>query len=414
MQHDKAMADGVKDRPRLWVVTECYYPEVVSTGQYLTEIAEGLAGDFDVKVICGQPNYLSRGTKAKKHEIRNGVEIFRAWSTLFDKNVVINRVVNMLTLGVSMFFVSLRKFRKGDKVLVVTAPPNLPFSTAVASLSRGGSYTLLIHDLYPDQLVALDKLREGSIFRKLLDFGNRWLFKFANKIIVVGRDMSELVQRKTDGLDIPIKVIPNWADIDVVRPTPRGENLLLRELGVEGKLVILSAGNIGRPTDIETVAECAGMLKDDDRFHFIFVGWGAKGSWLTAEVERRGLGNVSIVGQKPRSEQIVFLNACDIALVSLAKKMWGTAMPSRTYNVMAAGKPILAIADEGSELSRVIADDEIGWHITPGSPELMKSTLLEIYDDRDKLEEMGSRARLAAENRYSLNAAVEKYREALK
>lgn len=406
----------VKGKPltRLWIVTECYYPEVVSTGQYLTQIAEGLADDFDVKVICGQPNYLSRGAKAQKYEVRNNVEIFRAWSTLFDKNVVVNRVINMLTLGLSMFFCSLRSFRKGDKVFVVTAPPNLPFSTAIACLARGGSYTLLIHDLYPDQLVALGKLRRGSIFTKLLDFGNRWLFKFASKIIVVGRDMHELIQRKSDGLDIPIVTIPNWADIDAVRPTPRDENLLLRELGVEGKLVVLSAGNIGRPTDIETVARCATMLRDDDRFHFIFVGWGAKGSWLVGEVERKGLHNVSIVGQKPRSEQIVFLNACDIALVSLAKRMWGTAMPSRTYNVMAAGKPILAIADEGSELSRVIADDEIGWHITPGSPELMKRTLLEIYDNRDKLKEMGCRARLAAEGRYSLNTAVAKYREVLK
>src|SRR5215203_3368903 len=83
----KPMETPVAKR-RLWVVTELYYPEETSTGYYLTGIAEGLAHDFDVKVLCGQPNYSARGIVAPAHEIHNEVEIFRASGTTLDKNVI--------------------------------------------------------------------------------------------------------------------------------------------------------------------------------------------------------------------------------------------------------------------------------------------------------------------------------------
>lgn len=407
------MPGEVSKKQRLWVVTECYYPEVVSTGQYLTQTAEGLADRFDVKVICGQPNYLSRGTRAPRNETHKGVEIFRVWSTLLNKNVVAYRVVNMITLGLSMFWRSLCEFRPGDKVLVVTAPPNLPFSAAIAGLIRGSSYTLLIHDYYPDQLVALGKLRANSFAVKTMHFANSWLFKHAARIVVVGRDMAELVAARTGGLDVPISTIPNWGDVDEIKPAERSANRLLKKLGVAEKLVILSAGNIGRPTAIETVAECARLLKSDGRFHFIFVGWGAKGDWLKEFAAKHGLENISVLGMRPRSEQQEFLNACDIGLVSLASGMWGTAMPSRTYNVLAAGKPILALCDENSELDRVLKDDTLGWRISPDNPELMRETLASIYKQRGELAAMGRRARIAAQTKYSLEVAIDRYREAL-
>ena len=401
------------EKQRLWVVTECYFPEVVSTGQYLTQTAEGLTDGYDVKVICGQPNYLSRGSRAPKHETRNDVEIFRVWSTLFDKNVVVNRIVNMFTLGLSMFWKSFRSFRRGDKILVVTAPPNLPFTTAIAGLFKGASYSLLIHDYYPDQLVALGKLKPNSFPVRAMHFANSWLFKHSARIIVVGRDMAELVSDRLNGLGVPVRMIPNWADIDEISPSDRHENRLLKELGVQNKLVILSAGNIGRPTAIETVAKCARSLSEDDRFHFIFVGWGARGDWLKSFIARHGLKNISVLGQRPRTEQQEFLNACDIGLVSLAEGMRGTAMPSRTYNILAAGKPILALCDKGSELDRVVSDDALGWRIPPGDPELMKNTLISVYEKRDDLPEMGRRARSVAETKYTLGKALESYREAL-
>ena len=397
------------ERPRLWVVSEIYYPEEISTGYYLTSIAEGLALNYEVKVLCGQPNYASRGTRAPHHETRNNVEIFRVRSTTLDKNVIPKRLLNMLTLSLSMLMFSLRRFRKNDRVLVVTAPPSLPFITALASLIKRANYTLLLHDCYPEVLVAVGKIQPNSLFSRLVDLLNSWLYKHASKIIVVGRDMNELLSQKTNGMKIPIVFIPNWADLESVYPTPRSENSLLSDLGIKDKFVFMYAGNIGHPTDIESIIECADRLRPESDFHFVFVGSGAKSRWLKSQVEQRKLLNVTILGQRPRKEQNLFLNACDVGLVSLVKNMWGTAMPSRTYNILAAGKPILALTDDGSELARVIEEEGVGWYTQPGNVDELLAKVMEIYKDRDRLSAMGERARIAALNKYSRDSAIARY-----
>ena len=395
---------------RLWVVSEVYYPEETSTGYYLTRIAEGLADDFDVKALCGQPTYSARGVVAPKHEIHKGVEIFRASGTTLDKNVIPFRLVNMLTLGISTLFLALRHFRQGDRILVVTNPPSMPFVVAFAALVRGSSYVLLIHDNYPEILIAAGKSKPGSLLASSVSFLNRWLYKYATKIIVVGRDMRELLKRKTEGLDVPIVTIPNWAELESVAPSARTENELLKELGLLDKFVFLYAGNLGHPNDLESIIECARMLRDEMDPHFIFLGAGVKRKWLEARVKELELENVTILDPRPRSEQRVFLNACDVALVSLVTQMVGVSMPSRTYNILAAGRPILALTETGSEVDRVIGEEGIGWVVKPGDPAALAETVRRILAEREKLSAMGRAARNAALEKYSLDTALEKYR----
>jgi glycosyltransferase involved in cell wall biosynthesis len=398
---------------RLWVVSELYYPEETSTGYYLTRIAEGLADDYDVKVLCGQPTYSARGIVAPKHEHHKGVEIFRASGTTLDKNVIAFRLINMLTLGLSVFYRALRSFRAGDKVLVVTNPPSMPFVVALAALLKGASFILLIHDNYPEILIAAGKSKPDSVVARTTSFLNRWLYKYASKIIVVGRDMHELLMRKTAGLDIPIVTIPNWAELESVAPSPRSDNELLRELGLMDKFVFLYAGNLGHPNDLESIVECANILRDRSDLHIIFLGAGVKRKWLESRVSELGLDNITILDPRPRSDQPVFLNACDVALVSLVKNMVGVSMPSRTYNILAAGRPVLALTEEGSEVARVVREDQVGWIVPPGDPAALAAAIVEISDNRDLLPAMGEAARTSALKKYSLDAAIEKYRNAI-
>jgi colanic acid biosynthesis glycosyl transferase WcaI len=396
-------------KPRLWLVCELYFPEVNATGHYATQIGSGLAGEFDVNVICAQPNYLSKGIKAPARDVHEGADIYRVWSTTLNKNVLLFRLINMFTVGLSMFIASIRHFRRGDRVLVVTAPPSLPYSTALAALFRGGSYVVLLHDLYPDILVAVGKTNSGSFLFNTVERLNRWLYKHARRIIVVGRDMNDRVARKAAGLDVPIVTIPNWSDLEAIEPAPKGNNPLLRNLDLQEKFVLMYAGNIGHPTDIQTIVDSAAILLDDPEVHFVFVGSGAKLPWLKNEVASRNLTNVSILGQLPREQQNDFLNACDVALISLVPGMLGTAMPSRTYNAMAAGKPILALTEDGSELSQVIDELDIGWHTAPGYPDELVELIKTAMGSGEELLKMGRRARLAAESVYSPSIAVEKY-----
>ncbi|HMU34237.1 MAG TPA: glycosyltransferase family 4 protein [Pyrinomonadaceae bacterium] len=415
MTDNNSVASQAEQNPRLWVVSELYYPELTSTGYYLTKIAEGLTDTFEVMALCGQPNYSARGTRASKREVRNRVEIFRVSGTTLNKNVIAFRLVNMLTLSLSMFFVSLRKFRKGDRVLVVTNPPASPFVIAIASLIRGAAYTLLIHDNYPEILIAAGKAGDKSLTVRFLGFWNRWLYKHAARIIAVGRDMQELLSRKTQGLDIPISVIPNWAELENVEPRPRAENPLLNELGILDRFVLLYAGNMGYPNDIETILSAAKELDREagSRFHFVFLGSGVKRKLIERFIADEKPANLTLLEPRPREEQAVFLNACDAGIVSLVSKMKGVSMPSRTYNILAAGKPIVAITEEGSEVDLVTKDDNVGVCSTPGDVTGLLNALEKLADDPTALSAMRERARHAALGRYSLEAALSAYRRAL-
>jgi glycosyltransferase involved in cell wall biosynthesis len=393
----------------IWVITELYYPEETSTGYYLTRIAEGLAKDFQIKVLCGQPNYSARGLRASWHEERNQVEIFRCWGTTLDKNVIPFRLLNMLTLSLSIFWKAFWNLKKNEEVLVVTTPPSLPFIVAAASRLKGAKYILLIHDNYPEILLATEKAKPDSSLVRILNYFNGWLYKHCEKIIVVGRDMKVLVENKLKNYSKPIYIIPNWAELEQVEPRPRKENELLRELGLKDKFVLLYAGNMGHPNDLESIILCAKKLSPQEEFHFVFLGNGVKRNWLEKSVNDLGLKNVTILPPKPRSEQIVFLNACDVMLVSLVPKMWGVSMPSRTYNTLAAGKPMIGLTDEKSELALVIEEDEVGWVVPPNQPEKLLKAILEAQNNSVRLNEMGQKARKSALEKYSLEKAVENY-----
>ena len=272
---------------------------------------------------------------------------------------------------------------------------------AVASLIKGAAYTLLIHDNYPEILVATEKTTPTSFLFRTISFFNRWLYKLASKIIVVGRDMRELLLRKTAGLDIPIATIPNWAELESVSPSPRDSNELLKELGLSDTFVVLYAGNMGHPNDLESIVDAAEKLRDRSDIHFVFLGTGVKRKWLEKRVAELELANVTILDPRPRSEQRVFLNACDIALVSLVGKMVGVSMPS------------LAQTEAGSEVAQVVEEDDAGWTVPPGDGSKLAETILEIEGEKARLGPIGEAARKSALEKYSLETALERYRKEL-
>ena len=395
---------------RLWIISELYYPEETSTGHHVTMIAEGLSEDFDVNVLCGQPNYSKRGVDAPKAEVHNRVNIRRLPGTRLNKNVIPFRIINMLTLGVPILFTSLFRFRKGDSALVVTTPPNLPFAVALASLVRGVEYTLLIHDNYPDALVAAGKASPDSVLVRAWRFCNRWLFKHASRIIVLGRDMKELIDREAEGLDVPVVYIPNWAELDLIEPMDRSENRLLKQLGLEDKFVLLYAGNMSYTSELEGLIYCAERLSENRDIHFVFLGDGARKSELVGKVNRKKLNNVTILDPKPRSDQPEFLNACDVAVVALVEGMRGVSVPSRIYNALAAGKPILGVTEAGSELTRMIDESGVGWWVPPGQFDDLLRTIKQLASEKENVRKRGRLARAEVEHKYSFDIAIEKYR----
>jgi len=395
---------------RVWVVSELYYPELTSTGYFLTGIAEGLAETYDVSVLCGQPSYWARGERAASRETRNGVDVQRCWATTLDKNKMLFKLINLITISLSIFLAALIRVRRNDVLIAVTNPPPLPYLAALACRIRGARFVVLVHDVYPEVLTRLGVLKPGSVFVKLLDRASRRLYEGADRIVVVGRDMRILVTEKLRSRKERVVIGTNWANTEGIVPQLRSESQLLEDLNLKSQFVVQLWGNMGRPHNVEDIVDAAQLLASDPSLHFVMIGWGTKRPWVVAEKQRRGLENITVLEPFPRKDSCKVQNGCDIAINALSSGLTGVSVPSRSYNAMAAGKPLLAICDSDSELAAMVGEEEIGWVVPPGRPDLIASALLEAKSNPDRLHAMGERARKAAETRYTGRYVLQVYK----
>jgi len=397
---------------RLWVLSELYHPEETSTGYLVTRIVEGLATNFDVRVLCSQPTYASRGSRAPRTEVRNGVRIRRCPSTTLDRTVRVYRLLNVLTVTASLWAFAIASVRRGDYVLVVTNPPLLPFIAATVAWLRRASLLLLVHDVYPDVLTVSGLMRRTGFLARRARQLSQWLYGSARRTIVLGRDMKRLVETVMGVPGDSVAIIPNWADADAIHPTTRAENALLVELGLIDKFVVQYAGNMGYTHGLECLVDAMEKLRSDEDVFFLFIGSGVKQAWLEAKVREIELPNARVLGNRPRGDQPTFLNACDIAIITFVAGMAGVSVPSRMYNILAAGKPIIAVADDDSELAVLVRDERLGWVVLPGDANGIVQAVLAARRQPDVLLDMGRRARAVAE-RYSLPGVIEAYRRLL-
>ncbi len=393
---------------RVWFVTELYHPETTSTGYFLTRLAEGLACEGPVSVLCAQPTYSAHGNHAPVRETRHGVDIRRCRSTTFHKDRLTGRLINLLTMSVTMFFAAVRDLRRNDVVIVVTNPPTLPFVILLAARLRAAHFVLLVHDVYPDVLYAVGTLKPHSIIARVAEGIARQPYRAAARVVVLGRDMKALAERKLNGQGEKIVVIPNWADVDDVVPMARDSNVLLHTLGLASKWVVQFSGNMGRTHGVEVVIEAARQLRTSSPdVHFLMCGSGARFADLQREANRAN-SNMTVLSTKPRAELNLLLNACDVSVICFRPGMAGVSVPSRMYNVLAAGKPIIAVADDHSELAQVVKDEDVGWVVPPERADRLANTIANARTDAEGTAARGARARRAAQH-YTLPHAIAKY-----
>jgi glycosyltransferase involved in cell wall biosynthesis len=234
-----------------------------------------------------------------------------------------------------------------------------------------------------------------------------------DRIIVLGRDAFDLFAARLSDGATRLRIIPNWADVDDIVPTPVGENSLLKSLQLDGRFVLGYAGNMGRVHDIQTLIDAAHLLRDAvPDAHLLFVGNGAKEADVKAAAASPG-SNITIVGPMSREEQPIFLNACHVSIMSLARGMAGVGVPSRLYNALAAGRPVLAAVDPESEPARVIREEDVGIHVDSGDTAALVSAVARLRGDAEFLEAAGRRARETAVRRFEFSRILDSYRALL-
>ncbi len=395
---------------RVFMVSELYHPEDTSTGYFVTGIAEEIAKRYPVTAVCAQPTYAERGRLAPWRERYREVDILRCWSTRFDKDVVLFRFFNLVTFCATASARLLTRVARNDTVIAVTNPPTLPVLAALVSRWKGARFVLLVHDVYPDVLFVSGLLARKGLAVRSIGRVFDWVLRSAERIVVIGRDMQALVERKLGSADGRLALIPNWADLDEVTPQVRSANALLKDLGLADRFVVQFAGNMGRTHDPDVLLDAARRLSGEPRMHFLFVGNGARFQKIGERVRSDDLRNVTVLERQKRGSLATMLGACDLAVIAFLPGMAGVSVPSRIYNILAAGRPLLAVADPDSEAARLIQEKSIGWVVRPGDGEGLAVAIREAASDPRRLHDMGARARAVVESEYSLGLAGERYR----
>ena len=397
-------------RRRLWVASELYYPEETSTGYFLTAIAEGLTGSYEVRAIAGRPGYDKLGTAAAQRERHHCVDIYRLPGVNGGKDRLIRRGLNLIVFAVAAFLFALRHFRRGDLALVVTNPPALPFAIYAAAKLRGAKTVLLVHDVYPDILAATKFLRRATLLYRLLDGVFAGLLRRCDRVVVLGRDMRELLAAKMGDRASRLTVIPNWADVELVTPATRDANPLRAELGLNGKFVVQVSGNIGRTHDLDLILEVAAVLRENEAVRFLLVGQGGKLASIDAAIKARGLANVAVLPRQPRDRLAAMLTCSDLTIIPFVDDMFGLSVPSRMYNIMAAGVPIAAVADARSELALVVTETGCGWVVSPGDDNSLANLINSLATAAaTEARRRGDAGRHASEVHHSFDRVITMY-----
>jgi glycosyltransferase involved in cell wall biosynthesis len=397
----------MKVKSELWIVSELFYPDETATGFYMTHIAKHLAKGQKVNVICGSDIY-EKGTKliANDQYFNENLRIYRLKALSLDKNQLLSRIFRFIYLTIALAFQMLIRVKKFDRVLLVTNPAFIvPLASLLAKV-KSFELIILVHDVFPENLVPAQILKPSSVAFKFLAFIFNLAYKSADKIIVLGRDMQDLFFKKTGKGKNDVLIIENWSDTDTVCPVEVNTEEVYENVDLKDKIIFQYAGNMGRLQGLlellEIISKCS-----NTKLHFMFLGEGAFKERLIEKAGELNLKNVSFLKSFSRNEQNRFLNACCVAIVPIMEEMLGLGVPSKSYNIMAAGKPILYLGNKNGEIACVINENKVGWHFKFSE----KENLIEFFNqfDMTKIEDKGLNARKIAESKYSIDVILEKY-----
>jgi colanic acid biosynthesis glycosyl transferase WcaI len=384
-------------RTRILFLNRSFWPDREATGQFLTELCDDLSIDHEVTIVAGPSFHTeqgnSRGFRLWSREDRGKITVIRTRGTRFSKSNLAGRLVNLGTYYLLAAIVAFRLPRP-DVIVAETDPPLLGALAAVLKRRWGCRLVYNVRDLYPDIAEVTGGVRSPFLL-ELLRRGNDYAYERADLIVTLGHDMARRIVDKGVPTE-KVVVVPDWVDCGRIRPLD--SNPFRHSFG--NKFVVMYSGNIGLSQPLDAVLEAADRLRDDDRILFALIGEGARKQWLEERACAMGLTNVKFLPSQPLENLGESLSAADLHLIPLAPGAAGCLVPSKIYGILAAGRPFIAMMEDGAEVAQIARDDAVGFVVRPGNVEALVGAIRGAVDAPENLKQMGVRARRLAEQRF--------------
>ncbi|QQO36626.1 glycosyltransferase family 4 protein [Bradyrhizobium diazoefficiens] len=353
---------------KIVVASQHYPPDPSTTAAIMAEIACRLAEEHEVVVLSGSPGALpasQTGTDKPR--------VIAVKNRMAGKAALVRRGLSELLFVLRIFVALLRQLRRADVVLTVTAPFILPYAVAAAAWLKGARSALIMHDLFPDVLVMAGLLKPHSIVAGAMRAANSLMFRALNAVITIGRDAERPLLSYSGMTRSKVRFIPNWATLaPAARPVTSG-NPFRKTLAA--RFIVGLSGNLGFTHDPEIVFEAARLLSDEVDIHFLLSGWGIGFERLKQLQADANLPNVSFVARVKDAELEAFLAAADIWIIPYRKDVAGVSVPSRFYNLLAVGRPVVLVSEPEAEAALTVVENGLGWVVTPGRADQLAAAI---------------------------------------
>lgn len=407
-------------KKKLAFVINYFYPDLASTGQLMTELCLELQNDFEITVIAAQPGYAgekNNHTRIFEEEYLENIKVVRIKLPLVNKTSKMSRM-KFITTYFALANIALLCERKVDIIYTISQPPVLGgMIGTIGKFLKRADHVYNIQDFNPEQAAAIAYTKNKAVFQlaKAVDKLN---CRYADHIVLVGEDMSETLKKRFGHKNVPAySVINNWTDESEIMPLDKKHlevARFLKEHHLEGKFIVMYSGNIGLYYDLEKIIQVLGEFKDNQDMVFLFIGEGAVKQQLMDYAKLHQLKNMIFLPYQPKEFIRYSLNAADVHLVVNQKGIKGVSVPSKIYGVMAAGRPILGVLEQGSEAERLISESGSGIIVEPQDYNEIISAIHYFYhEDRDSLNKMGLNGRKYLEAHLRKETSIGKYRGVL-
>ena len=401
------------------LVTEYFHPDTASTGQLITDLAVGLRDrGLDLRVLTSQPNYHS-GENGKQpwSTTHKGVPVKRIRPPQLRQSSLSRRLFNWGVFTAWMFVVLLlSRTEKEREVVFVSNPPFLPVALWLVCRFRGWDFTYIVHDLYPDQPVELDYIEENGIIDRVWRVLNRRAFLAAKHVVALGPVMKDRISRNAGPKfdDSKVEIIHNWEDEEFIQPMDKEENWFSQEHGLVDQFTVLYSGNIGDFHDLETLVEAAAEFEDND-VRFLIIGEGDNKSTIVSLAEQLGVkgDTVRFLPYQPWDDLPYSLTSADVSVVTVKEGFEGVCVSSKLYTAMAAGEPVLTIAQPDDDESRIIDQFDAGIHVSQGDVSGIVEAIETWRMNPNLKQNQGENARRAFEENFTTDASIDEYYDML-
>ena len=358
-------------------------------------VVEALAAKHEVTVLCGRPSYdpaERRRWRLYQSEQQGKVRIIRVGSSDYPRTQMKRRVANYLSYVV--LAVPRALFLPCDVVLAMTDPPFEGIVGAFVALLQNKPYVYNIRDLYPDMAVGGSIVKPGLLARVWERF-HRWALRRAARVIVLGNDMRERILAKhinpervvviRDGVELPSRE----------KPAPELDCEVIHTIRDGFEFVLVHAGNLGFYGAWNTLVEGTRQLAADG-VGLVFVGDGAQKAAL--QDAARDIANVRFLPFFPGSKIRSVLAAGDAHVITVKRGLEGVVVPSKLYGILAAGRPIVAVAPAECDVVSLGAQKGFAVSASPDDPREFANCIRQLLADQHRLPEMAEAAlRSAAE-----------------